>query len=126
MAKLALALLFFCLLESNLTFIIVFLHWPHRARVFRGVCGSVHKPSCRCFLFEFACSSQFSFFHAALQKAINAIASSSSSVSSSSLDNHGDAEISFVQVNVELWVYRIQSWVCRSEFGVNVVQGKLN
>ena len=51
--------------------------------------------------------------------------SSSSSVSSSSSDNHGDAEISFVQVNVELWVYRIQSWVSRSEFGLNVVQGKL-
>ena len=60
------------------------------------------------------------------KKTINTTASSSSSVSSSSSDNHGDAEISFVQVNVELWVYRIQSWVCRSEFGVNVVQGKLN
>ena len=52
--------------------------------------------------------------------------SSSSSVSSSPSDNHVDAEISFVQVDVELWVYRIQSWVCRSEISVHVVQGKLN
>ena len=51
--------------------------------------------------------------------------SSLSSSSSSSSDNHVDAEIIFVQGNVELWVYRIQSWVSRSEFGLNVVQGKL-
>jgi len=52
--------------------------------------------------------------------------SSSSSLSSSSSDNHVDAEISFVQGDVELWVYRIQSWVSRSEFGMHAVQGKLN
>ena len=28
--------------------------------------------------------------------------------------------------DVEFWVYRIQSWVCRSEFDVNADQGKLN
>ena len=35
-------------------------------------------------------------------------------------------EISVVSDNVELRVYSIQSWVCGSEFGVNVVPGKLN